>query len=984
MIFKPPAASPEQSGELPRAIARLAYVGGAIVTVLVPLLFLAIGYQGAVAQLDAAVNAGVKSISGQWQARATENGGQLPSPTDLARSLAWLGDDVGIRVTDSEGATLAEENIVPSAPRLTRSAFFGQDGRRSWQLELSRSLRPLLLLTLIMLVPGLLLGWMTFMALKDVPMRAFRLALQEIAGRKATEERLAKSLSLFAATLESTADGIFVTDVQGRAVVANQRFIDLWKLPKLASDGGFDRHTLPALAEQVRDPSAFVAMHKDLNKRLDVDHGGVLELRDGRLFEWNSRPQYIDGGVVGRVSSFRDITERKRAEALLAAEKEVLELVVCGSPLRVALRVLARHVEVLSGQMFCAILFHENTEESRPICATGPSLPNNLFDGLVEHGEAALLPVLADVREREKRQTHGLSDEFSGVIEDVAVNPAWEAYRGLVATLGIEACFAVSVRSAAGNLLGLIVAHYRSASDQTPHDRELSWVAAHLTSIAIERRHSENRLRLLAHYDALTLLPNRDLFRDRLTQALAHAERHDRLVAVMFLDLDRFKTVNDTLGHDAGDRLLREISARLRRCVREEDTVARLGGDEFTVILEQINRADDAAVVANKIVEALAPAVQLNGHEAFVTPSIGITIFPSDGPSAEKLLKNADTAMYRAKEEGGNGFRFFTPEMNALAAGRLELESGLRRALERDEFVVYYQPKLDLASQRIIGAEALLRWNHPERGLVPPGEFIPILEETGLIEQVGLWILRTVCLQMRAWQDAGLPPLTVAVNLSARQLQRNNLSVAIGEILDEAGLPPQLLELEVTESMLMYDPKRATDMLGQIRAKGVVHIDVDDFGTGYSSLSYLKRFPIDAVKLDKSFVDGLPHEDDDVAISRAVIALAHSLKLTVIAEGVETEEQLGFLHRNGCNVIQGFIVSRALPADDFAWLVREPERIAPCVAQTLNGQDVAGQSPQPASRGRAAKSSASAKTGPRRGSGFAVNVPALASAESPR
>ncbi|MDE2584666.1 MAG: EAL domain-containing protein, partial [Betaproteobacteria bacterium] len=735
-------------------------------------------------------------------------------------------------------------------------------------------------------------------------------------------------LSLFSATLESTADGIFVTDAMGRAVVANQRFLEMWNLPKSASAGGADSETLNTLAAQLREPGAFFAKQKQLIKNIEADHGAVLELRDGRLFEWHSRPQYVDGKVVGRVSSFRDISERKRAEALLAAEKDVLEMVVSGAPLGAALGVLARHVEVLSGQMFCSILFRENGENSDLLCATGPSLPHSVAEGMVHHGRAALWAVFSDVRNRQEGKDKGSTDFHSEVIEDINANPAWADYRRLMSEQGILPCFAVPIQSSSRQVLGIIVAHYRKPADQPPHDLELIRVAANLTSIAIERRQAEAQLQVLAHYDALTLLPNRVLFRDRLNHALAHAERHRGLVAVMFLDLDRFKTINDTLGHDAGDLLLREVSMRLRRCVREEDTVARLGGDEFTVILEQINKPEEAAIVAGKIVEALSPAILLRGQEAFVTPSIGVTIYPADSDNFENLLKNADTAMYRAKEEGGNGYRFFTPEMNTLAAGRLQMESGLRRALEREEFVVYYQPKVDLGSNAIIGAEALLRWKHPDWGLVSPGAFIPILEETGLIEPVGEWVLKTVCTQIRAWQDADVPPLSVAVNLSGRQLQRNNLAGTIARILEETRLDPDFLELEVTESMLMHDPEYAADMLKQIRTKGVVNIDVDDFGTGYSSLSYLKRFPIDALKLDKSFVDGLPHDEEDIAISRAVIALAHSLKLRVIAEGVETNEQLAFLHDSGCDIIQGYVVSPPLPAEGFAQLVRDRQQMA--------------------------------------------------------
>ena len=912
--------------ELPRAIARLAFLGGAIVALMMPIIFLAIGYRSEAARLETGLRASVASVSQQLRAQPAAMAAGLHP--ELAASLAWLGDDTGIRIA---GAGRLQE--LDSAPAsllvIRRQAFIDLDERGAWQIELSRPLPPVLMLGLALLAPGLLLGWATFAALKDVPMRAFRFALQELAVRKTTEERLAKSLSIFSATLESTGDGIFVTDVHGRAVVSNQRFLDMWNLPKAAGRETDDLRTVSALAEQLRDPAGFLSTHKDLTRHIERDHGAVLELRDGRLFEWNSRPQYIDGVAVGRVSSFRDISERKRAEALLTAEKEVLEMVVCGSPLKAALALLARHVEVLSGHMFCAILFREEGAAATPVGATGPSLPAAVFDGLVQRGQAGIAALFTDAATRKERHEHGLSDEFSGVIEDVATNPAWAEYRAMAATLNIATCFAVSVMSSTGELQGLIVAHYRTPSDQSPHDRELIWVAAHLTSIAIERRHAETRLRLLAHYDTLTLLPNRDLFRDRLNQALTHADRHKKLAGLMFIDLDRFKMVNDTLGHDAGDLLLREISARLRACVREEDTVARLGGDEFTVVLEQIGKPGDAAVVAAKIVEALAPPVLLTGNEAFVTPSIGITIYPNDSGNAEDLLKNADTAMYHAKEEGGNGYRFFAPEMNALAAGRLQMESGLRRALEREEFVVWYQPKLDLDGDRIVGAEALLRWQHPERGIVSPGEFIPILEETGLIEQVGLWVMKEVCRQLLVWRAESLPPLNVAVNLAGRQLQRNNLAATIAGILAETGLPAEHLELEVTESMLMQDREYAADMLAKIRAAGVAHISVDDFGTGYSSLSYLKRFPIDALKLDKSFVDGLPSDEDDVAIARAVIALAHSLKLHVIAEGVETAEQLAFLRDNGCDVIQGYFVSRPLPAADFARFVAEHERRAP-------------------------------------------------------
>lgn len=921
MKSETPPDSKETPAEPPQSITLLAWVGAVLVALLFPLVFFLVGYQSEAMRLETALQASLHG-SQHLPAARLKRGEAYSVSQQIMATLAWLPDEVSVRITDDNQRYLALDHGDVSPPLLTRSVPLVLPETANARLELRRSLRPLLLYALAMLLPGMLLGTVVFFTLRDLPTRVFQRALQEIATRKSTEAQLAKSLAIFSATLESTADGILVTDTLGREIVANQHFHDMWSLPRPAGHYGNNSEMLSDIANQLRDPGMFVATLKDQTRFIDVTHGTTLELRDGRQFEWNSQPQFVNDEVVGRVTSFRDISDRKRAEALLSVEKDVLEMVVCGQPLKSALEVLADHVEVLSGEMFCAILFRESSEAEELSCATGRSLPGNVSDEIIYHGHDGLNRILADLALREDVQVHGLSDEFSGVIEHVGDHPAWQDYCERVACHGIRACFAVAVQATNGQPLGLIVAHYRDESRQRPHDRELIWVATHLTSIAIERRRAEDRLQVMAHYDVLTGLPNRVLFHDRLQQAIARAERSHGPVALMFLDLDRFKTINDTLGHDSGDVLLREVSIRLQACMREVDTVARLGGDEFTVILEQIGRAEDAATVASKIIEALIPPILLGDQETYVTASIGITIYPVDGHSVERLLKNADMAMYRTKEEGGNGYRFFTAAMNTLASDRLEIESGLRRAMDREEFIVYYQPKVDLASGEIVGAEALLRWQHPTRGLVPPGEFISILEETGLIEPVGLWVLKTVCRQIRAWQALpGFPALTVAVNLSGRQLQRDSLPGAIAAILEETGVDPQFLELEVTESMLMHDPQCAVDLLAQIRNKGILHIDVDDFGTGYSSLSYLKQFPIDCLKLDKSFVDGLPNDEDDIAISRAVIAMAHSLKLTVIAEGVETEEQLAFLRENGCDVIQGYIVSPPVPRNVFEDLV---------------------------------------------------------------
>ena len=921
MTSRPATDLQDLPPELPKSIAILAWGGGVLVTLLVPAIFLLVGYLSEVARIENALQIGVQHINSQSHISSGKRSGGH-SPQEILASLDWLQNETNISVTVQGHVLLSKQNGDLDPPMLTRSAVLDLGESGIGMLELQHSMFSLLVYGLLMLVPGVMLGTIAFITLRDLPMRVFRRALQEIAIRKEAEEQLAKSLSIFSATLESTADGIFVTDALGREVVINQHFRDMWGLRRPAHSYAPSNETLIELTQQLREPEVFLSTMKNPTLHVDVTHGTTLELRDGRHFEWNSQPQFVNGVVVGRVTSFRDVSDRKRAEALLSTEKEVLEMVVCGQPLTVALGFLAEHVEKLSGEMFCAILFKEEEESANLVCASGRGLPSNVVNDITHHGQEALNQVFADIIRADIPRAHGLTDEFSGVIENISEHPIWADYCNLVSRYAIEPCFAVAVRSSAGQLLGLIVAHYRNSAKQQRHDRELTWVAAHLVNIAIERHQSENQLQLMAHYDALTKLPNRALFHDRLHQALARAERSRSLVALMFLDLDRFKTINDTLGHDVGDLLLREVSARLLMCVREVDTVARLGGDEFTVILEAVNKAEDAATIASKIIEALASPILLDNQEMFVPPSIGITIYPTDSVSAETLLKNADTAMYRAKGEGGNGYRFFTAEMNTLAIDRLELESGLRHALERDEFLVYYQPKLKLSTGMIHGAEALVRWKHPSRGIVSPALFIPILEEIGLIEQVGAWVLKTVCAQIRDWQDAGvLPPLIVAVNLSGRQLQRNTLPLTIAQILEDTGVDPEFLELEVTESMLMHDPKCAVDLLQQIRNKGILHIDVDDFGTGYSSLSYLKQFPIDCLKLDKSFVDGLPHDADDIAISQAVIALAHSLGLSVIAEGVEKEEQLDFLRHNGCDIIQGYLVSRPVPVSAFEQLV---------------------------------------------------------------
>ena len=444
-----------------------------------------------------------------------------------------------------------------------------------------------------------------------------------------------------------------------------------------------------------------------------------------------------------------------------------------------------------------------------------------------------------------------------------------------------------------------------------------------------ERKRAEERIRYLAHYDDLTGLPNRALFTQLLEQALAEARYAKKEVAVLFIDLDRFKLINDTLSHASGDAVLCQVGKRLVGALARRDTVARFGGDEFVVLMRDCGMPNDVTATAQGLLSALSAPFLLDQQEYHLTASIGISAFPGDGQDAQTVLKNADSAMNRAKEQGKNNYQFYSSQMNVRSFERLVLERFLRHALEQDEFQLHYQPKIDLTTGRATGMEALLRWIHPGMGMIAPAKFIPLAEETGLIVPIGEWVLREACAQARRWQAQGLPPLRVAVNLSARQFAHDGLHAAIVGALEESALPPSRLELEITESMTMENPEHATQCLQKMKALGIT-VAIDDFGTGYSSLGYLKRFPIDSVKIDRSFIKDIPGDSDDEAITQAIIAMGHSLRLKVIAEGVESAEHAEFLRRHGCDEAQGYYFGKPVPADEFVrLLVRRGDILAP-------------------------------------------------------
>jgi diguanylate cyclase (GGDEF)-like protein len=424
-----------------------------------------------------------------------------------------------------------------------------------------------------------------------------------------------------------------------------------------------------------------------------------------------------------------------------------------------------------------------------------------------------------------------------------------------------------------------------------------------------------------AEHDFLTGLPNRMLFNDRLSQAITLAPRHNKKVGVLFLDLDGFKHINDSLGHPIGDKLLQSIAKCLVNCVRSSDTVSRQGGDEFVVLLSEMEQSEDAAISALRMLQAVAEPHSIDHHDLHVTTSIGVSVYPDDGKDAETLIKNADTAMYQAKENGRQSYQFFKPAMNVRAVERQSIEENLRRALERQEFLLHYQPKINLRTGEITGAEALIRWTHPTRGPVSPAQFIPIAEDCGLILPIGQWVLREACKQARAWVDAGLPLATMAVNISSMEFRDDSFLESVFTTLKETGLDPKSLELELTESVLMKRAESAASVLKTLRASGV-QIAVDDFGTGYSSLSYLRKFPIDALKIDQSFVRQITTARDDTTIVTAVISMGRSLNLRVVAEGVETQEELEFLREHQCDEAQGYYFSRPVLPQHFAKLLK--------------------------------------------------------------
>jgi diguanylate cyclase (GGDEF)-like protein/PAS domain S-box-containing protein len=725
--------------------------------------------------------------------------------------------------------------------------------------------------------------------------------------RAAANERLSVQ-----ALIDRLPDNLWVKDVNSRFVIANQITADRIGVAGPANlIGKTDLELLPSEIAQkfYADEQKIVRSGKpmtDIEEYVFDSSGDKTWILTTKVPLRNERNEIF--GVAG-IS--RDITERKLADALRDGQEEILEMIAMSAPLGDVLEHLVLLMESQFKGIIGSVLLLDETG-SRLRHGAAPSLPdsyNKAIDGVRIGPKVGSCGTAAYRRE-------------AVVVADIMTDPLWEDYKRLAGEHGLRSCWSTPILSHHGAVLGTFAMYSKEVREPSDAEARLVDVATRIAGIAIERKLAEDHIHFMANHDALTGLPNRTLLNDRLSQAVLHAQRYDRWVTVLFIDLDNFKFVNDSLGHNAGDELLKTIAKRMVQRVRATDTVVRLGGDEFVVVLsDQPKSADSISETVRKIQSAIAEPVRLEGHDLRVTGSIGIANYPDDGIDADTLLANADAAMYRAKDVGRDNFQLYTPELNTKVHGKFLLQEELRNAVARSEFVLHYQPQVDLRTGRVFAVEALVRWEHPKLGVVPPIRFIPMAEESGLIVPIGDWVLREACRQNKAWQDAGLPPMVVSVNVSARQFKERNLIDRVVRALKDSGLEARYLELELTESLIMQDVELAVATMKELQGLGV-WLSIDDFGTGYSSLNALKTFPVSRLKIDKSFVDGLLADENDKAVAAAVISLGQTLNLRVIAEGVETEAQAAFLRDINCDEMQGYLFSKPLPAEGIEELLR--------------------------------------------------------------
>ena len=744
------------------------------------------------------------------------------------------------------------------------------------------------------------------------PVPSRETALEEENARLSARLQAAeRDRSLLRTLIDQLPDLLFVKDQRSRFLVANRATaIDLG----LASaDELIGKSDLDFYPEAV---GALHFAHEQeiiVSGRPSVDHEARSfdETTGEKWFSTTKLPCRDEAGqVVGLVGVCHDITSRRQADAMRREQAEVLELVAVSAPLVQVFDRLAHMIEAqIRGTRACVMLLEPDGSKLR--VASAPSLPAPFRAALDGSPVGADVTCCGTAAYRRKLV----------VATDLAGDPLWRDFCGAAVRHDILGCWSAPVLSHTGEVLGTVAIYTGLRDEPTAAEIRLLDLATRLVGIATERKKSEDRIQFMAHHDALTGLPNRTLLADRLERAILSAQRRGCDVTIILVDLDNFKLVNDSLGHLLGDELLRTVGNRIVGCVRAEDTVARLGGDEFVVILADLPKDSDGVTRVLQAVRAsLGQPIGLGTRVVEITSSMGIASFPRDALTVDALLANAEAAMYRAKDVGRDTFKFSMDALNAEMQERLAIQEDLRHAIARGELRLHFQPLVDLRSGKIFATESLVRWQHPVLGLIPPGLFIPIAEESGLIGAIGRWVLREACRQNKAWQEDGFEPLVVCVNVSALQFKEGTLLQDVSEALRDTGLSSEYLELELTESVIMQDLQQAIATM-QALAHINIKLSIDDFGTGYSSLSALKRFPVTRLKIDRSFVDGLPDDSNDRAITSAVISMAHNLNLKVIAEGVETERQLGFLRDSGCDEIQGFLISKPVAPDELELLI---------------------------------------------------------------
>jgi diguanylate cyclase (GGDEF)-like protein/PAS domain S-box-containing protein len=674
---------------------------------------------------------------------------------------------------------------------------------------------------------------------------------------------LEKSLSLLRATLESTADGIMMVNGQGQVVDWNQKFVEMWRIPSYMLESGTESIGFEYILEQLSNPAAVIADVEYLYDNPEWEGElPLLHFKDGRIFERFTQPQRVGAEIVGRVYSFRDVTQKMMANDQLRIRERAIEASTHG------------------------VAIIDITRASQPIMYV-----NKAFERITGYSEKQIigqniLQITSSKIDQanQKRLDLAIRERHEETVELESYRKSGEVYWSELSVAPVKDSF------------GKIKHFVCIINDIT------------------QRREMEKQLVRQATHDSLTELPNRVLLMDRVEQAILQAKKKKTLLAFLFLDLDRFKLTNDTLGHSMGDKLLQAVSNRLLIATSDFDTVSRLGGDEFVILLPELSTESQAEQMAQEILHLLEKPFQIGQHSLKITGSIGISFYPKDGLDYETLMKSADLSMYHAKDSGRNNYRIFEPEMNRRVINHMQLENALHDAMKKNELYLVYQPLIHLKKSRVVGFEALLRWHSHLLGQVSPADFIGMAEENGLIIDIGKWVLQQACIQALNWHKEGYKDLTIAVNISGRQFRQSHLPEMVAEVLDNTGLAPKYLELELTESLLVDDVERAVETMYQLKDMGMKLV-IDDFGTGYSSLSYLKQFPVDKLKIDRSFISELVSEENDAAIARAIINLGHSMNLEVLAEGVETELQRNFIVKHGCDFAQGYYFQRPSTAE---------------------------------------------------------------------